>query len=173
MQIGQGPGLRYETTGKKVFRTSTLGSGKFELWSGATGTGIAAGDSICNARAAAAGLAGSYKAWLSDSSTDAAARLLSSGPWIRVDGVKLADNKADLTDGTLMTAVLDEFGTSDFTYVWTGTSGGTKASDTCADWTDDTSSTFGMYGYTVYERLWSDWGSRTCDQPSALYCFED
>ena len=57
---------------KVVFVTSVNGSGDLGSWPGAGGnTGLAAGDAIWQARADAAGLTGTFKAWLSDSSTDA------------------------------------------------------------------------------------------------------
>ncbi len=90
----------------KVFVTSLFGVPNFSLWSEAGGkSGLAAADSICQARARSAGLTGTYVAWLSDSNNDAYCRVLGLsgkrgdascsetllgdrkvGPWIRTDG---------------------------------------------------------------------------------------
>lgn len=55
-----------------AFVTQAEGTGDLSSWADADGnTGVAAGDAICNAEAAAAGLPGTYVAYLSDDTTDA------------------------------------------------------------------------------------------------------
>ena len=79
-----------------VFVTSTKQYGKMG--------GLAGADAICNDLAADANLPGTYKAWLStpqQNGTPATRFTQSSVPYIRVDGVQVADNWADLTDGSL------------------------------------------------------------------------
>ena len=59
---------------RRAFATSVQGPGNLSSWADAGGnTGLAAGDAICRARAAAGGLpnAATYRAWLSNSATDA------------------------------------------------------------------------------------------------------
>ena len=64
--------------------------------------GLSGGDNLCNVEAVIAGLPPTYKAWLSDGTTSAAARLThATVPYKRIDGVTIADDWADLTDGTL------------------------------------------------------------------------
>ena len=74
--------------------------------------GLAGADSKCQARADAAGLGGSWNAWLSDDAESASSRITrSSGPYTRVDGVLVANNWDDLTDGSLQNPLsIDEFG---------------------------------------------------------------
>jgi hypothetical protein len=172
----------FASSGKKVFVTSLTGNGNLGSWPDSGGnTGLAAGDAICQARASAAGLANTanFKAWLSGSATDAIDRLTSDGPWVRPDGVKVADNKADLTDGSLFTAISqDETGIYwDNRAVWTGTfDTGIKTSDTCNDWTDGTNAFNGIFGTSTFAG--NDWSgftsSLSCDSTFVkLYCFED
>ncbi len=140
---------------------------------------MAAGDAICQARAAAAGLSGTFKAWLSDSTTDAISRITSNGPWVRLDGVKVADSKADLIKGSLFTAIsLTEGGAFDneAPSVFTGTTeNGLRAAQTCSNWTDGISESDVAYGYSAAaDEGWSNamWNT-ACQLWSSLYCFED
>lgn len=89
---------------------------------GATGSaaaigGITGADARCNAQALAAGLRGTYKAWLADSTTASAPYHRfehSAVPYVRVDGARVADNWTDLTDGTLTNPIrLTETGYND------------------------------------------------------------
>ena len=78
---------------KIIFVTSTTYTGDLE--------GLAGADAKCNARAAAGGLPGTYTAWLSDAATSAADRMThNDGPYVRPDGVRIADSWTDLTDGS-------------------------------------------------------------------------
>jgi len=71
--------------------------------------GLAGADAKCQALAGAVGLSGTWKAWLSDcqgtncaSGTTASGRLThSTGSYVLPNGVVVANNWADLTDGTL------------------------------------------------------------------------
>ena len=129
--------------------TSVIGDGNLGggvAWTAYAGgkTGIAAGDSICQTLASNAGLinAAKFKAWLSDSTpTNAIDRLTSNGPWYRLDGVKVAGSKADLTTAPLFTAITYTETGQYFWYfaVWTGTDAyGHPTANTCSDWTDNT-----------------------------------
>lgn len=72
-----------------------------ERFSGNLG-GVAAADDICRQAAGDAGLSGEYKAWLSDNSSSPNASFIKpDNPYLRVDGVLVADGYADLTDGAL------------------------------------------------------------------------
>lgn len=173
LQTGTGPALVFpQTAGKKVFVTSTIYDGNLGGLSGA--------DAKCQARALAAGLANptSFKAWISDSSTDAISRLTSNGPWVKIDGFKVADSKADLSDGAIFTSInQNESGNYMIYQVWTGTIGaGTKAGNTCGDWTDNSpgvqGSTGSMQG-ALKSGLWTASGDAACNTLGSLYCFED
>ena len=121
--------------------------------------GIAGGDAKCVAQATAAGLANAanFKAWLSDSSTNALAHVIvtATGPWYRLDGVKIADDKTALTTAPLLSTInYTETGTyvGDQT-VWTGT---------------------GRAGWSsTGDAIWTNLSDQNCSGTRALYCFED
>lgn len=74
--------------------------------------GLAGADAICNQRAAAAGLDGTYVAWLSSSTASAASRLANASGWVRTDGKPFAKSRGDLLAGRLLYPLeLDETGT--------------------------------------------------------------
>lgn len=168
--------------GRIVFITSTVGNGNLSTWLEATRTssGIAAGDTICKARATSAGLsnASNFKAWLSDSTTDAIDRIVSDGPWFRPDGEKVADNKADLTNGNI-NAVISQTETGEYlsTNVWTGTGRDGLLSigaNTCEGWTSSVDINSGAIGDSAsFDGRWSYTSDSLCSNSHSLYCFED
>ena len=82
-------------TGNLRAEASAVGLGTF-------GSGLEAGDALCQRLATAAALPGIYKAWLSDLTGSPSTRLTQwLGGYTRVDGVRVADSWADLTDGDL------------------------------------------------------------------------
>ena len=95
-------------------------------YDGALG-GLGGADAKCDARASEAGLSGTFKAWLSDSGCGPADGCRdftqSTLPYFRVDGVRVADDWADLTDGSLQASInVDEFGDDqDIADAWTNT----------------------------------------------------
>jgi hypothetical protein len=138
--------------------------------------GVAGADMLCQQRATAAGLPGSYKAWLSDSTQAASARLThASVPYRRVDGSLVANNWSDLTDGTIGSELqIDENGSLHFFYVWTGTtSAGTLSTPTCADWTDSGEGTNGRWGSGgSLDAVWTEGSTQACSTQSPIYCFQ-
>jgi len=187
-QTGTGPALpSHTTTGKIAFITSAYGNGNLGGWPEAgAASGIAAGDNICKARAAASPIsavsskANKFKAWLSDSSTDAISRFSYDGPWVRIDGVKIADNKADLTDGVIFSSInQNESGDYYGNYwVWTGTSqsgnGIGGVGSYCQDWTNGSASYTGNGGVAFStSTTWTNYFGSDCNGTYNLYCFED
>jgi hypothetical protein len=148
-------------------------------------TGAAASDTICQARAVAGGIANptKFKAWLSDGSNDAKDRIISNGPWYRLDGVKVADNKAALIAGastSLFTAIAyTETGVyikNSLYRVWSGTGNtGIKTTTTCNNWGSALVGDTGRIGDThTSDEWWTTFLSvdDTCNSTAALYCFE-
>lgn len=153
--------------------------------------GLSAADSICQTAATGAGLGGSWKAWLSTTTTSAASRLThASVPYQLVDGTTVASSWSSLVSGTpLKNAIdLDEHGifvpfndSSEFGFTWTGTAAdGTSSSFTCSDWTvsENCSVSTGYVG-TVgtdgnVDSRWTARGTPACCtvQVFALFCFE-
>jgi hypothetical protein len=157
----------------RVFVTSTTHSGNLG--------GLVGADAICQARATAAGLSGTYMAWLSDNPTTPPSRFVhSTAPYRRVDGVTIANNFTDLTDGTLAAAIsVTDTGAavSDPIKVWTSTRfDGTPApgGGSCDHWTDDTAIFTAVVGNaTANNSTWSaESGPTFCFELRRLYCFQ-
>jgi len=104
--------------------------------------GLNGADAKCQDLANAAGLPGSYKAWLSDSTSSPSSRFVpSTGPYQLVTGTTIAANFTDLTDGPLLAPITvtetgGGFGSSE--RVWTHSlSNGNAGADPgahCANW---------------------------------------
>lgn len=155
-----------------VFVTSTT-------YTGDLGSALDA-DGECAAVAAAAGLPGSFRAWVSDAGTSPAARLDTSfaGVYQRTDGQPIAVGWSDLTDGALMHPIaLDEFGADVFAspYAWTGTTtDGDPIASHCTGWSTDSAAVSGVVGdIHATDDGWTDLDLRTCNLAFRLYCFED
>jgi len=170
-------------SGKIVFVTSTTTVGT------AIG-GLSGAHAICNVRAAAAMLPGSYKAWLSDENESPSSPGFAKAavPYVRTDGALVANNFADLAD--LMADTLpnpinrDEFGVEVNTATthmraWTGTeTDGTKTVifsssvfDNCNGW--NSGGSFGSVGFPGSTTLtWTEGGPLSCATAAPLYCFQ-
>ena len=166
---------------KTVFVTSSRSNGNLG--------GLAGADAECNARADAAGLTGHYKAWLSDASASPSSRFVPSNcPYYRVDGVRVASDWDDLTDGTLAAPIsLDENGVSrarsgfaSSELVWTntdtdGTAIGTDTGATCGDWTLGNGTSGSKGG--ILDESDNDWTyspifTAYCNDQKRLYCIQ-
>ncbi len=174
----------FEGPGALVFLTSVLGQGDLGAWPDAgAATGLAAGDAICRARAAAGGLPApqSFVAWLSDDGVDAIDRVTTDGPFKRLDGVQLSATKSGLVEPGISSyaletpIALDETGAYRGHYAWTGSfSQGERAPENCSNWTSDASSDEGQRGLTQDIRgFWTTYmnSPEACDVAQHLYCF--
>ena len=139
--------------------------------------GLAGADAKCQERAEAAELPGTdWTAWLSDDTTNAIDRI-PDGKYELVDGTPVADNKADLTSGTLKDEIdVIEFGIGPWAgVVWTGTfPDGTGSENNCNNWTDNLSGSVGDVGKP--EKLNDEWtyvegAPAPCNLQLNLYCF--
>jgi hypothetical protein len=93
-----------------------------------------------------AGLPGTYRAWLSTSTTPARARLNGASGWIRLDGLPFATSLARLHAGyTLYPVALDESRALSSRGIITGTlaDGSTATGGICGDWSAEGSATLG------------------------------
>jgi hypothetical protein len=102
--------------------------------------GLLGADSQCQMLAEAAGLSGTYRAWLSTADTSPSVRFTQAiVPYPRVDGTLIANDYDDLTDGDITNSItLDENGVdrSSGARLWTGTdSDGSPLGANCSDWT--------------------------------------
>jgi|CXWL01.1.fsa_nt_gi hypothetical protein len=172
-----------EGSGPQAFITSVTGNGNLNSWADAGGrVGVEAGDQICRVRATAAHLLlpQSFKAFLSAGPSVAAiSRFVHDGPRYRVDGVRFANNLADLADGEPATALnVDENGAyqSLAHYARTGSDRfGQPHADHCNGWTNGTSAFQGMLGDpSNAATTWSGFTQTTCaNQSYGIYCVSD
>ena len=151
--------------------------------------GLAGGDMKCQDLADTAGLPGTFKAWLSDSTTDAKDRFSEpTGPWFLVgDGSLVASDLTDLLDCSnpdCLSHSIDRTETggnptpTPGAFIWTGTgSDGTVPGQVCDDWSSDFagSSIHGFIGQSTQSN--SSWTIATstdgCDHRYAIYCFQE
>lgn len=160
-----------------VFATSTTYDGNLG--------GLASADAECNALADGAGLSGTYKAWLSDESASPSTRFTQATvPYVLVDGTRIADNWADLTDGAI-DGFIDqtESGSVPAVSIWTGTrANGTEYSGiNCNNWTEGTGSAAGIIGATALNGGYFWTGAQAsgtgrvtvgCQVSLSFYCFQ-
>jgi hypothetical protein len=150
------------------------------FYSGAAIGGLAGADSICASEADDGGANGTFRAWISNSSTSAAARLNHvARPYVLADGTIVAKDWTDLTDGTLAAAIArNADGTAaPLGGAWTATDASgaiSYPSNTCNDWTSNSGQ--GADGYVGAAN--SDWTLNSvqpldsCSVQSRLYCLQ-
>jgi len=161
-------------------RLCGVGSYMFVSSVATTGTlgGLSGADAFCDGLANAAGRAGTYQAFLSDSSSAVLDRLTIGYPVYGMDGALLATDEADLLDGWLSAPIhLDETGNEcPRVHAWTGSLDDASSSSwTCDDWTSNLDVDWGSMGaINVTDPSWLyQWiydGEKTCDQPLPLFC---
>jgi hypothetical protein len=174
---------------KRVFITRQTWTGDLTLASGQT-TGLASGDTYCSRAAQAAGLGGTFVAWLSDTQTDAITRVADASPWYLVDRATMVfPSKAELATVPMVPIVMDEAGGHTEGDVWTGTLyGGTEGCtqgsgvNCCADWMlGGASSDEAVIGLSATTQGWTSGSSLPLEPASRfggcggarhLYCFE-
>ncbi len=150
---------------------------------GASLGGLPGAAVFCGMAANAAGLTGTFLPWLSDGVADPDTRFSkSAGPYVLTTGVTVALDWADLTDGSLLTAInVDQFmGVPTATRVWTNvstdgtTTGVAPTVDHCRDWAPLLGSDTGRAGaVNATDATWTALGTELCSRDNtALYCFE-
>lgn len=151
----------------------------------------------CQYLALQAGLdnAAAFKAWLSDAQhspfADFAHDLETADlPYVRPDGIRIADNWDDLVlNGPDAGIIVTETGVKQlYKGVWTGTAPSGKVFDplaTCKAWSSSSpleNSRQGLSGVEeqqtewwmqwIQDRQWTNYASDTCNFPRQIYCFE-
>ena len=152
-------------------------------WQGFKLDGLFGADQRCRMLAGQANLpnAFSYRAWLSDSTTAAADRILHSrGRYTLVNGLVVAQDWDALTSGALEIPlnVNEKSETAQGGQgIWTGTlPNGQQAfgSTFCNDWSGDDDTQFGGAGIRTFsDTWWSFFEQNDCGVQSALYCIEN
>jgi len=145
--------------------------------------GLVGADAICQTLASNAGLSGTFKAWLSTTTTSAASRLThSTHPYRLVDGTLVANDWTDLTDGSISVSIHEtESGASvagEFAWTNTNADGSADAYD-CAGWTSSSASDLGEVGSTAdTTAMWTKRAPYYCDGSlfggvlRGLYCIQ-
>jgi hypothetical protein len=140
---------------------------------------LSAADAHCTAAAVSANKGGTWKAWLSNRTTAAFARLQHPGPWAQelADGGTLLTfhNAAQLRSIPLASLRVDEQGRElpAGTRYWTGTTTGGLVGFTCDDWAPTGASSSGTVGMTGGDQSWTNVESLRClTSTAALLCFE-
>ena len=157
---------------KRIFVTSKTYNGNFD--------GVAGAHTECNDRAEAAGLGGTWSAFLSIKATSISQRIAAlPGPWYRVDGELAFADKVAMTVGPEVPLVVDEYGntiTNEFA-VWTGTGPNLDTIDSriCNAWKAGGVLYNGAFGKA--NAVNTDWvrsGStgQKCSSKNRLYCIE-
>lgn len=165
---------------KIVFVTSTMHTGNLG--------GLAGADAICNARAQAANLPGTYMAWLSTDEVDgtpAQRSTQSTQPFLKVNGVQVAEDWTDLTGGTLDSPIdmTETGGPAPVTIsicnltaaVWTNThTNGTlvDASQSCGNWTMTNGGSHWGFSNTATSFWTHACMGGSCGWQAPIYCLQ-
>ncbi len=141
--------------------------------------GIAAADAICQKAADDHGIAGTFTAWLSLAGSNVADRLTHHAiPYYRLDGTLIANDWADLTDGSLAAPInVNQHLTSaspTTTEVWTHstTAGMAAPYSPCGDFTSTTSQPAHVGLNSASDLDWTFIYQQTCNRTLHFYCFE-
>jgi len=138
-------------------------------------------DAFCQARADAGvgpnkAPAGTYKAFLSFSGAgNSAGERIADGRYVLADGTPVAASKADLFDGSILNPIeLDENGSLNFNYPWTGTSQAGALSSNCNSWTTNNNGVFGTAGAAFAADSWwiEENDNAWCSDTNPIYCFQ-
>ena len=156
-------------TERRIFRTDTTQNANLG--------GIDGADAICAAQALAAGLEGEFKAWLSTIASPVADRVTQgSGPYVLVDGTRVADDFSDLVDGSILAPIdLDANGIARSGEIWTGTlaTGASFLGSDCAAFTTDSMGMTGLCGASsATNATWTENITPACSTRLGLYCIE-
>jgi len=143
--------------------------------------GLAGADALCSQLAQDGSLGGSFQVWLGDATNGPADRTFRQGrPYVSTTGAVVADDWADLTDGTLDSAPnRDQYGNpvASSYYVWTNVSavgGGTEGAADCNGWTSAAPGGSGAYGVTgATSATWTDSVTTQCSALNHVYCIEE
>ncbi len=144
--------------------------------------GVAGANAICQTEAAAVGLPGTYKAWLSTEiagQNPAASFTQSNVPYVNTSGTQIAANWTALVTSGLSVPILLKDGGTVSSYLWTGTNpDGTAipgvASYDCSDWTSASVSVGGAIGVpNTTGPTWTSTGDYDiCQDVNFIYCFQ-
>jgi hypothetical protein len=160
-----------------VTYTRVSGRTAFVASSVPMGGGLAAFDSLCSTKAAAAGLSGTYKAMVATTSASAASRFTTTGTFVRTDGVPFAV-AADLFQATptlLASLEIDETQSVASVVAAAGASSPiatATATTNCNDYTTVSSMRFDDAMPSYVDGYFFGSGAFQCDQSVSAYCLQ-
>lgn len=160
-----------------VFVTSALYTINLQGWEGAI--------DVCQSHASIGQLEGEFLPWLGTEANSPDFDFVGDGPWVRTDGVLVAESFADLVDGSLEAPInLDELGEPGPTIlgcggeavgVWTGvfTDGTPTEEDNCNNWSPGMPNSLGLIGdLGATDGAWTDACIESCAFAYPIYCFQ-
>ena len=141
--------------------------------------GLAGADAKCGTSASAAGISGTFVAYLSTTAVDAALRVTGNGPWNDLKGHRLFDAGAARWAGFPKLSIrTDETGDDSvneaFRY-WTGSEAqGTRSASTCGSWTLASGIALGTSGYKLAnDHQWISESDRDCSEKLSILCVQN
>lgn len=166
--------VSFAQLGNLMFVSSMAHSGMFGT---TVATAMTGSSTFCQDRATAAGLPGTYIAWLGFGGAPMTTRIpAGDSVWVRPDGRPVATSRSQLFSGALTHAVtLTESGmanTNSIVLTGTNADGTTPASFNCSDWT--LTSGMARTGTTGHAgSLWTDQTNTSCAGGSTrVYCVQ-
>lgn len=149
----------------------------------AIGNGVFGADLACQNEASAAGLPGSYLAFIAAAGRSAGSRFDPRGPnWYRVDNIALASGPDELVDAgvnwaPLAVLKLTADGIYEHVVVWTGAGSPqtvvTGTTTTCADWTSTTATATVGNTWDLSANYFAWATDSSCTGSHALYCLQE
>lgn len=138
--------------------------------------GLDEADALCTSLAPSS-VGGDWKAWLSDGTRSPASRFSRAGPYVLFNGIQVAANWADLTDGAQAAAIniTESQQLIGQSRVWTATeTNGTPLGHNCGGWTSTDSAAHGTYGesHRYNGRTWTATYHTSCTSKYRIYCFQ-
>lgn len=138
--------------------------------------GLAGADAKCQTLATAAGLYGTYKAFLSDGANTAASRLSrGTAKYVRTDDVVVANDAASFFSDSHLAAIERDESAAVLSNAeaWTGTVGAGTGTGGCANWTSAQAATTASCGISSRSDAgWARVYSQACDRAIRLYCVQ-
>lgn len=136
---------------------------------------VAPADAACQDAATAAGLPGTYVAWLSSTESNAIDRIAGSRGWVRADGLPFVDQLADLTAGRALSPLAvggDGAAIASTAVVTATTNSGIATVPNCTNLTSPSGSiSFGLSTATGNDWTAVSFPFLPCADPQRLYCF--
>lgn len=151
---------------KRMFVTRSKFSGNL--------SGLSGADAKCQTAANAAGLKGTYIAFLSTSAVDASTRVTGPGPWSNTLGARVFDSAAGWAGFPKGYILADELGSYVGGGYWTGSGPqGTRTQAVCGDWRSVTDSVGGIYGTGGSSSEWLSSSVSPCSSDLSLLCLQN